>query len=140
MPSILTPDHHDLLDEEAKEHFANVEQVIQEAEWYVADRYRSSEPGGSLWLSSSAPEGPVQLRGWAEDEGGTPDPSGMPSRLLDRLRVTIARLVSHWATWEQRQGVDSISQGNESVTYKEMPRVPSRIFAPLRPFDQRPPV
>jgi hypothetical protein len=138
MPEILTPNEwDDYLSDEVRSR-SDLSHLVQRAEWYVVDRYREDSGGHApLHFDYAGAVEAVQLRGWATDADGNPDTSAMDAGLLERLRMTVAELVEHWHKLEDTEEVESISQGNESVTFRDKPEVPSSAFAPLRPYDER---
>jgi hypothetical protein len=140
MPEILTSSEwDDYLSDEVRNR-SDLSMLVQRAEWYVVDRYREEDrrsevedyfDGGGLYKQD------VELDGWRVTDDGTPDVQEMPDDLVDRLRTSISLLVRYWHKLEDIEEVESISQGNESVSFRDRPQVPSSAFAPLRPYDER---
>lgn len=114
---------------------------VNRAERTVIDRYRE-DPGGPsedvFDIIDGAPA-PVQLDGWKEQADGTPDVSSMDARLVDALRDCIARLVEHRINAPGR-GLSTQVRGSRTESYRASSSgVPPRVYAPLRPFDDRTP-
>jgi hypothetical protein len=61
----------------------------------------------------------------------------MPDDLVDRLRIVIADVVEYRLQEEEREGVQSVSQGDKSRSYEKTVDLPSRLFFPLEKYDQR---
>jgi hypothetical protein len=112
---------------------------VDRAERTVVDRYRQDEPGPSTDVFDIVDGEPasVELDGWAETGDGTPDPSARDDGLLDALRDSIARLVEHRLTAADRN-LASESRGGRSESYRGR-GVSQRVYAPLRPYDDRTP-
>jgi hypothetical protein len=123
------------LSDEARE--AGRTQVrIEKAEAYVITRYRA-EREAALTFDFDATEGEVLLEGWEELDDGTPDPDAMPDQLVDRLAMVTADVVEYRLKEEDREGLQSVSQGGRSKSFEETVDLPSRLFMPLERFDQR---
>ncbi len=109
---------------------------IERAEAYVITRYRA-EREAALTFDFDATEGEVLLEGWEEKDDGTPDPDAMPDQLVDRLAMVTGDVVEYRLKEEQREGLQSVSQGGRSKSFEETVDLPSRLFMPLERFDQR---
>jgi len=114
----------------------DLDQRVRKAEIYVITRYRA-EREAALTFDFDATEGEVLLEGWAETNDGTPQPSEMPDDLVDRLRIVIADVVEYRLQEEDREGLQSVSQGDRSKSYEKTVSLPSRLFQPLERYDQR---
>lgn len=69
--------------------------------------------------------------GWAQDADGNPVPEEMEAGTLYMLRTTIARLVEHYAEWDEND-TSQMSQGSQSVSLRGRgPRNPTRILDPV---------
>lgn len=141
MPDILTSKHWFRYVTSSVEDVT--QQLVDRAERRVIDRYREARDRNTRVvpdIGALDQHGVVQLDGWAETDDGTPDPSNMDDVLLDALRETIARIVEHWI--ESPEGhIDSKSQGARSVSYRKgAQHLPHRVWAPLRPYDDRTPL
>ena len=79
----------------------------------------------------------VGLKGWKEQADGTPDVDAMEPRLVDALRDCIGRIVEHRLTAPGRH-VARERQGSRSKRYRAR-GLPNRVYAPLRPYDERTP-
>jgi len=114
----------------------DLDRRVRKAEMYVITRYRA-ERETALTFDFDATEGDVLLEGWEETDDGTPQPSEMPDDLVERLRIVIADVVEYRLQEEDREGVQSVSQGDRSVSYEKTVSLPSRLFQPLERYDQR---
>jgi hypothetical protein len=136
MPDILTSsEYSNYLSQEAQG-ASQLDQRVQKAEIYVITRYRA-EQETPLTFSFDATEGDVLLEDWEEDASGDPDVPAMPDDLVDRLRIVIADVVEYRLQEEEREGVQSVSQGDKSRSYEKTVDLPSRLFFPLEKYDQR---
>lgn len=136
MPQILTSsEYSNYLSQEAQ-NASQLDLRVQKAEIYVITRYRA-EQATPLTFDFDATEGDVLLEGWAEDANGDPDTAAMPDDLVDRLRIVIADVVEYRLQEEDREGVQSISQGDKSRSYEKTVSLPSRLFLPLERYDER---
>jgi hypothetical protein len=136
MPQILTDDVVTKYLPDSITGRDDLDQRVRKAEMYVITRYRA-EREAALTFDFDATEGEVLLEGWEETEDGTPDVSAMPDDLLDRLRIVIADVVEYRLQEEEREGVQSVSQGDKSRSYEKTVSLPSRLFVPLEKYDQR---
>lgn len=109
---------------------------IERAEAYVITRYRA-EREAALTFDFDATKGEVLLEGWEENDDGTPDPDAMPDQLVDRLAMVAGDVVEYRLKEEEREGLQSVSQGGRSKSFEETVDLPSRLFMPLERFDQR---
>jgi hypothetical protein len=136
MPDILTSsEYSNYLSQEAQG-ASQLDLRVQKAEIYVITRYRA-EQETPLTFSFDATEGDVLLEDWEEDASGDPDVSAMDNDLVDRLRIVIADVVEYRLQEEEREGVQSVSQGDKSRSYEKTVDLPSRLFFPLEKYDQR---
>jgi hypothetical protein len=158
MPHLLTADHYDLLPAEAQTR-ADLEILVERAEMRWIDRYREVRPSRVVESLDTydydrlPSDKDVQLAGWAEvtqeqiDAGtnpdgtelGDPNINTMDSDLLRRLRLAIVMQVQIWIEEEDAEGIQSIRQGDRSVTYLDPDEhdPEAEIAAMLRPFDVR---
>jgi len=136
MPDILTSsEYSNYLGQEAQ-NASQLDLRVQKAEIYVITRYRA-ERETPLTFDFDATDGEVLLEGWEEADDGTPQPSEMPDDLVDRLRIVIADVVEYRLREEEREGIQSVSQGDRSKSYEKTVNLPSRLFQPLERYDQR---
>lgn len=142
MADILTStDYDDFLSDEVQNR-SDLDLLVDRAEIRVVDRYRNTRPLTENTLRFDAFDGDpgvVMLYGWAEDSNGNPDTTEMPTELVKRLRLVIATIVERMHEHEERDGVDSLSQGDRSISYGDFPEVPTSVFQPLDKYDEREP-
>jgi len=137
MADILTSDHFDLLSDEARER-SDLQILVEQAEIKVIDRYREVRPdsGFDYDIDGDPLEHDVQLDGWREDDQDRPDTDAMDDDLVRRLRLEIAKLVNHWVDIPDDY-VESVSEGDRSVSYREIDEVPDDFGSLLRRYDER---
>jgi hypothetical protein len=123
-------------DEEAR----NDDRVIAAAETYLISRYEETADTPLSFDLGNRESRVVHLDGWTTGEDGRPDTTEMPDELVHRLRLVVADLTRHFRQHEDQKGIERLRQGEREVYFRDLPRVPTRLFAPLRPFDQRTPV
>jgi hypothetical protein len=119
---------------------------VEKAEARVISHYREDAAVAGTPLvfdgqfGSKSDPGIVQLRGWEEDADGDPDTTAMPDDLVRRLRIVISDVVEWRLRQQDREGIESKSEGSRSVSYdKSESTVPTRLFDPLEKYDQREP-
>jgi len=141
MADILTDAHLSLLSEEARSQ-EDIRKRIDLAEIKVVDRYRESRENALAWYFEGEldPTAEVRLVGWATESDGTVDVQRVDDELLRRLRLVIAEVVEWSLQYEETEMLDSESVGSKSVSYADAPTIPTRLFRPLRRFDEREPV
>jgi hypothetical protein len=148
MPQILTQDHFsEYLRDGLVQALADnrLHLRIDHAEMRVVSRYREEAAlaDSSMYfddpLGAETSPGIVQLRGWAETDDGTPDVDAMPDELVKRLRMVIAAVVEWRYDQEDTERIESESKGSVSVSYRDSPSVPTRLFTPLDKYDERHP-
>jgi len=138
MPQILSPSYYgDLLSDAIRDR-SDLDEIVEKAEYYVVDRYRAHSRT-TYGLRFAGHPFPVMLDGWAETDNGNPDTGAMPQDLVRRLRIVIADVVAWRIKLEQQEGMESISQGSESVSFSELDQLPSRLFRPLDKYDDSEP-
>lgn len=110
-----------LLHSEVRTH-SELQNVVEKVEWEIIDRFSERE-GGSLgnyseffaYENGSNPNAEIKVRliGYDEDT-----PANSETGLKEALRRTIADVVS-WVlrSYDNSEGVNSISQGNRSATF-----------------------
>jgi len=140
-PNIITPDVlAEWLPEEIRSR-SDLDRLLWRAEERVLGRYRGDEAGRDplTFEVEGRIKDDVQLVGYAETEDGAPKPEAMDDRLLTALRDAVARVAEHWHDSPDGH-VDSVSQGERSVTYRKGAEdLPRTVFEPLRPYDDRTP-
>lgn len=125
-----------------------------QSEWLPADVLALSDLDLRIWRAEQEVIGRYRRRGFAMHSehyftsvarervylrGYEEDPDEMDEGLLTAIRDVVARIVErdHRAPEE---GVASYQQGERAVTYRESPKRPASVYAPLRDFDERPPI
>lgn len=142
MPDILTSDHYDDFLSDDVQQRKDLQLLVNRAEIRVVDRYRNTRPLTESTLRFDAFDGDpgvVMLHGWEEDSNGNPDTTAMDAELVNRLRLVIATVVGRMHEHQEREGVESLSQGDRSVTYGDFTEVPTAAFQPLDKYDKRQP-
>lgn len=148
MPDLLTHSHlGKYLRDDVVQTFSEgrLSVLIDRAEMRVVSRYREEAAlaDSSMYfddpLGAETSPGIVQLRGWAETDDGTPDVDAMPDELVKRLRMVVAAVVEWRYDQEDTERIESESVGGRSVSYRDTPTVPSRLFTPLDKYDERHP-
>lgn len=142
MGDILTSSQYDeLLSDEAQSE-GDIDLRVEVAELLVVDRYRTSRKGSLEWyydgqLDSS---GTVKLAGYREDDTGTFDAQASDEDLTRRLRIVIAKVVEWILQRDELEALESESVGQKSAAYADLPKLPSRLFRLLKPYDDREPI
>lgn len=136
MPNILTPSvQTDYLTAEAYNH-EELPLLIEKAERKVINRYRETDNRRDDLILDAHYGVDVRLDGYVEDEGQV-DLEESDDGLIDALRATVAAIVEFWTDKPDASAhVDSMSQGDRSVSYRDK-ALPSSVYAPLQPYDER---
>jgi hypothetical protein len=134
MPDILIPDSQTTYLTDRAYQAEELDLLIDRAERKVVNHYRENRTRSNYGLGGWQ----VSLDGWAEDDDGNPDLEEMDEGLLDALRASIAEIVEHWASRpDEAEHLTRKSQGAKSVTFSDDTDLPSSVYAPCRPFDER---
>jgi len=140
-PNIITPDVlAEWLPEEIRSR-SDLDRLLWRAERRVIGRYQVNDGAAStdVFDAFGDIDRDVELVGYAETEDGAPKPEAMDDRLLTALRDAVSRVAEHWHDSPDGH-VDSVSQGERSVTYRKGAEdLPRTVFEPLRPYDDRTP-
>ena len=131
MASILTSQHYDdFLSDEAQS-AGDLDARVDVAEMSAVETFRDEYATVGVRYFENSTAGAVTLDGWATDDSGNPDPTEMPEDLVFLLRQYIADIVEHELEAEEQSGVDSVSQGDRSVSYSGDPDLSSRALRVL---------
>jgi hypothetical protein len=141
MGDILTQSQYDELLSDEVQSEGDVDLRVETAEKRVVDHYRRDREGSLDWYYAGEldPTASVRLVGYREDNG-TFDAQASDEDLTRRLRIVIAKVVE-WTY--QRDDIEHIQRemkGQSSVSYADLPQLPSRLFRLLDPYDESEPV
>ncbi|MCS3707186.1 hypothetical protein GGP62_002173 [Salinibacter ruber] len=133
-----------LSEEAMREDPTETMRLAEEAERRVIGRYRevSARTDDPLAFDTYGDvyHGDVQLDGFAEkDSSEQIDLEESDERLLDALRAAVANVIEwHAGRPDEAEHISRLDQGERRVDFRDKD-LPSSVFSPLRPFDDRDP-
>jgi len=142
MAEILTQSaQDDLLTSEAKA-TENLAVKVERAEIRVLGRYKEDREDSLAWYYDGEldPSSTVKLAGYVEADDGTIDTQASDDELVRRLRLVVASVVNWGVREEQTTFLDRERVGQKAVAYSDVATLPTRLFQPLREFDESEPI